>query len=672
MRDLNTLVDRARQGELDAYEEIVQRFQNMAVGYAYALLGDFHLAEDAAQEAFLGAYHNLPRLQAAEAFTNWFRQIVFRQCQQHRRRYPSTTVSMDAIGEPVSTAPGPAEEMESALTRQQILAALTDLPEAERQVVTLFYISEYNQSEIAGFLGVSVDTVKNRLRSGRNLLTERLLTMAKKTLRQQAPSQDESFVTVVGLCNAVQAGDVGRVRQLLETDPALAWRPISQNDQLAIQFAAREGHIEIVALLLEAGADPLKGAYPNRKATSALAYARDRGHDAVVRLIQDYLERHPRQAPEPDQAARLLAAVAANKLDEARALLAANPALAGEKIPVPSVDRTVLPLREAARRGLLEMSTLLLDAGADPDAPCDLDLGDEGTYRNAGEPLWYAAAAGSYEMCRLLLERGADPNAVVFASGPAAERALEKGRQDIVDLLYSHGGRGYAVAAALCGQMAVPAEVMALRPEIAHNILWAAAYAGNIDLTKLCLRYDLKEEEPAAQRVPAAVGLAPRVDWFQILYQPLRGRVGQAALRYADGARDELQDKLEILRLLLEHGADVKVRDGSNQTLLHRLAGEASSWADAEKVGFAGVLLDFGAEIDARDDDLKSTPLGLAARYGHLALVECLLERGASLRLPDDEAWNTPLAWAEKQGHEEIAARLRARGERVERSSGQS
>ncbi len=53
MDSLTTLVTRAQNGELDAYGTIVRRFQDMAVGYAYTMLGDSHLAEDAAQEAFV-------------------------------------------------------------------------------------------------------------------------------------------------------------------------------------------------------------------------------------------------------------------------------------------------------------------------------------------------------------------------------------------------------------------------------------------------------------------------------------------------------------------------------------------------------------------------------------------------------------------------------------------
>lgn len=68
MEDLRSLVARSKSGELEAYGVIVRRFQDMAAGYGYALLGDFHLAEDAAQEAFIEAYQDLEKLREPAAF----------------------------------------------------------------------------------------------------------------------------------------------------------------------------------------------------------------------------------------------------------------------------------------------------------------------------------------------------------------------------------------------------------------------------------------------------------------------------------------------------------------------------------------------------------------------------------------------------------------------------
>jgi DNA-directed RNA polymerase specialized sigma24 family protein len=62
VEELTAIIERARAGDTAVFGHIVARFQDMAVGYSYALLGDFHLAQDAAQEAFVEAYQQLDRL----------------------------------------------------------------------------------------------------------------------------------------------------------------------------------------------------------------------------------------------------------------------------------------------------------------------------------------------------------------------------------------------------------------------------------------------------------------------------------------------------------------------------------------------------------------------------------------------------------------------------------
>jgi ankyrin repeat protein len=62
--------------------------------------------------------------------------------------------------------------------------------------------------------------------------------------------------------------------------------------------------------------------------------------------------------------------------------------------------------------------------------------------------------------------------------------------------------------------------------------------------------------------------------------------------------------------------------------------------------------------LQARDEDICSTPLGWAAKSGKLQMVEFLLERGAPPNLPDDPPWATAQAWAMRRGHQEIAELL--------------
>ena len=139
---LATEVKRAQAGELGAFHGLVVRFQDMAVGYAFSLLGDYHLAEDAAQEAFLDAFRKLPTLRHPEAFVSWLRTVVFKHCDRLRRCRP--------VAEPLKVEDerftaddmDPGEAAEQAETARLVGQAIGSLPPGQREVVSLYYIGQ--------------------------------------------------------------------------------------------------------------------------------------------------------------------------------------------------------------------------------------------------------------------------------------------------------------------------------------------------------------------------------------------------------------------------------------------------------------------------------------------------------------------------------------------------
>lgn len=162
------------------------------MGYSRVLLNDFHLAEDAAQDAFVLAYTRLEQLQNAEAFPGWFRQIVFSCCMRYRR-CREEVVQLETVEYLVDPNPLP----DTVLVRKEWTAllgkALAPLSEVEETALTLHYICEHSVREMAAFLDVSPTTVKNRLRSAKKKMHGRLLAMARKHMAQEAPSQDKTF-----------------------------------------------------------------------------------------------------------------------------------------------------------------------------------------------------------------------------------------------------------------------------------------------------------------------------------------------------------------------------------------------------------------------------------------------------------------------------------------------
>ncbi len=753
MDALNGLVTRAQAGDLNAYNSIVRRFQDMAVGYAYSLVGDFHLAEDAAQEAFLGAYLDLPKLRNPEAFPCWFRRIVFMRCTRFTRGRGVETVPMDAVGEVAVEAQDPIEAMEDREVKDRVLRALDALPGEERVVTTLFYIGGYSHKEIAAFLNLPTTTVNNRLRAARKRLKIRMLDMAKKRLHDAAPSRVNGFVTAVGMCNAAQAGDLGRVVQILELEPELASAAHPDHKRKPIHYAAREGHAEVVRILLEAGANPLQGVYPNREATSPLTLARDREHSRVVEAIEEWLSKNrgttsrgeelcgaanrgdtdrvreileddPSTIHETDeqgntalhhavigrrlQMANLLlengaevdrrnvdgerpihlalfkgmggappflkesdhamaglllgmgadydiwVASALGDEDGVREMLEGDAGLANFHNGVKSVNPggKVFPLSLAAHQGHLEVVRLLLDYGADPDAENMTGDKPDG-YREAGVPLLFAIHKRHFDIAHLLLDRGARADTPpVYACPAVADAAYECGDEALANRIFINGGRpliftyvkhrNYLVIGELLDhQAAAPSPAEKLKEghgDILKQVLRWGMYFGDTSLVQMCL-----EKKPEMEDR----------EWFEVMWE---------ALRFGDENRE---GKLQILQMVLDHGVNPNLRDKENETLLHRTQGcgwRNGRWNNSEEamIALTSVLLNNGADINARDDEMKATPLGLHARYGHGKVVAFLLERGAATSLPDDKPWATPLAWAEKMGHAEVAELLQA------------
>lgn len=185
----------AQNGDLTAYGTIVQRYQDMAVGYAFGYLRDFHLAQDAAQEAFIEAFPRLSKVHAVEAFPSWLRRIVLKHCDRFTRKGKSYTfVSVENALHLPDRGRTPDRITEDREMQDLLRDTIAELPESERDVVSLFYISDHSQQDIATFLEIPVSTVKNRLRSARNRMRDQLLAMVEDNLKSNRPSRDDGFV----------------------------------------------------------------------------------------------------------------------------------------------------------------------------------------------------------------------------------------------------------------------------------------------------------------------------------------------------------------------------------------------------------------------------------------------------------------------------------------------
>ena len=173
------LIQRTLSGDDTAFGILLQRHQKSVHALVWRKIGDFHTAEDITQDTFLQAYKKLSTLKNHNQFAGWLYVIADRLCIDWSRKRRLITQSLEDTPveeiERTSYTHHVSEARETECTerrRELVKKLLAKLPESERTVVTLYYLGEMTTREIGKFLGVSVDTIKSRLRRGRKRLQE--------------------------------------------------------------------------------------------------------------------------------------------------------------------------------------------------------------------------------------------------------------------------------------------------------------------------------------------------------------------------------------------------------------------------------------------------------------------------------------------------------------------
>ncbi len=165
------LVRRARTGEIEAYEELVRRYQEVAFRTACLLAGGASEAEDAAQDAFMKAYAALPRFIEGAPFRPWILRIVGNEARNRRRAAGRRAVLTEraeratevGLGGLSGTVPSPEAVVLANERRAGLLAAVEALSEPDRLVIGARYYLELSEAETADLLDVPRGTVKSRL-----------------------------------------------------------------------------------------------------------------------------------------------------------------------------------------------------------------------------------------------------------------------------------------------------------------------------------------------------------------------------------------------------------------------------------------------------------------------------------------------------------------------------
>lgn len=154
------LVERASRGDQDAFAKLATANADRCYALAYRILRDAQRAEDAAQQALLGAWRDLPTLKEPERFDAWLHRLVVHACYAEARRDRRWTAHVRLISTEPQFDPDTAD---SVAARDELERGFRRLSPEQRAVVVLHHHLGYPLTEIAATLGIPVGTVRSRL-----------------------------------------------------------------------------------------------------------------------------------------------------------------------------------------------------------------------------------------------------------------------------------------------------------------------------------------------------------------------------------------------------------------------------------------------------------------------------------------------------------------------------
>ena len=181
----NTLIERCQQGDLKAFDRLVDKYASWVYQIAFRMTNDRDDADDIAQEAFIRAFSAISKFKQRSSFSTWLYRIAVNVCHdelKRRKRAPqpmSALQSEDDSEDPIAQlaaneSSDPAEIVEARERQRAVQQAIGSLPEHYRMVLILRDLQGLSYEEIAQVVGDRVGTVKSRINRARLALREKL------------------------------------------------------------------------------------------------------------------------------------------------------------------------------------------------------------------------------------------------------------------------------------------------------------------------------------------------------------------------------------------------------------------------------------------------------------------------------------------------------------------
>jgi RNA polymerase sigma-70 factor (ECF subfamily) len=170
----------AGRGDERAFEQLVERHQNLVIGTVAKMIGGAEGAEDIAQQVFVRVWQSAPRYRPEAKFTTWLltivRNLVFNETRRRRRGFfqPFENDDGTILDQPDTAMRDAAAQLDEREVGEAVDAAIAALPEAQRMAIILRRFENMPYDEIAAVLKTSVPAVKSLLFRAREDLRERL------------------------------------------------------------------------------------------------------------------------------------------------------------------------------------------------------------------------------------------------------------------------------------------------------------------------------------------------------------------------------------------------------------------------------------------------------------------------------------------------------------------
>jgi RNA polymerase sigma factor (sigma-70 family) len=198
------LVQGSVAGSKEAFGAVVRRYQSLVCAVTYSATGDVGTSEELAQETFIRAWRNLRQLDDPGKFRAWLCTIARNLANTSLRgSRKGAAHPLENAAELSAAGPRP-DEAASAKERQEIVwAAVERVPLQYREPLVLFYRQQQSISEVAADLGLSEDTVRQRLHRGRQLIKAEVSSLVEDTLARSGPGKAFALAVIAALPAAI-------------------------------------------------------------------------------------------------------------------------------------------------------------------------------------------------------------------------------------------------------------------------------------------------------------------------------------------------------------------------------------------------------------------------------------------------------------------------------------